>query len=80
MTETSKEFRYGDNKTIHGTQHVDVEVDHKGNVVSVWFRCMSLPFAQHVVPASRAQEMRTMYQGGVKHSITAIVFADGSNG
>lgn len=51
---------YGHNGTIHGTQNLNVEVDHKGNVVSVWFRCCALPFDVTVVRPERAAEMRKM--------------------
>jgi hypothetical protein len=51
---------YGHNKTIHGTQRLDVEVDHKGRVVSVWFRCCALPFNVVVVDQERAKEMIRM--------------------
>jgi hypothetical protein len=51
---------YGHDGTIHGTQKVNVEVDKDGKVVSVWFRCMALPFDQTIVGYDRAEEMRTM--------------------
>ena len=51
---------YGHNKTIHGTQRLDVEVDHKGRVVSVWFRCCALPFHVFVVDQELAKEMIRM--------------------
>ena len=36
---------YGDGGTIHGTGHVDVELDPAtGEVTAVWFRCLNLPF------------------------------------
>lgn len=35
---------YGDGGTIHGTTHLDVEVDPDGKVVAVWFRCQVLPY------------------------------------
>lgn len=36
---------YGDGGTVHGTQMLDVEVDPEtGEVTSVWFRCLNLPF------------------------------------
>lgn len=57
------EIRYGDEKTIHGSQYVDVEVDYKGHVVAVWFRCMPLPFKASKAKKSRAKEMRDMYKG-----------------
>lgn len=78
--QSAKEFRYGDDRTIHRTANVNVEVDHKGKVAAVWFRCAALPFDQRVVAASRAQEMHTMYQEHKMDPIQAIVFADGSNG
>jgi hypothetical protein len=46
-------MRYGDDKTIHGTQYLDIEV-HDGNVVGVWFRCMLLPFKATHVDRERA--------------------------
>ena len=48
---------YGHNKTIHGTQHVDVEV-RNGEVVAVWFRCCMIPFKQCNIGVERAEEMR----------------------
>jgi hypothetical protein len=67
------EFRYGDNRTIHGTDHVDVETDEKGNVVSVWFRCMMLPFEQTKVKQHRAMDMLSAYKRR-PWSILAVVF------
>lgn len=52
---------YGHDKTIHQTGEVDIEVDKAGKVVSVWFRCLILPFTQTVVGAERASEMRRLY-------------------
>ena len=51
---------YGHNKTIHGSQKVNVELDKKGRVVSVWFRCCPLPFDATVVDKERAAEMMYM--------------------
>ena len=51
---------YGHNSTIHVTQRLDVEVDHKGRVVSVWFRCCALPFHVTVVDRERVKEMIRM--------------------
>lgn len=48
---------YGHDKTIHGTQHVDVEV-RNGEVVAVWFRCCMIPFKQWNIGAERTEEMR----------------------
>lgn len=49
--------------TIHATEHLDVETDETGAVISVWFRCQMLPFEQTRVDASRAEEMRRAYRG-----------------
>lgn len=54
---------YGHNRTIHGTEHLDVEVDQHGKVVAVWFRCMALPFEQVKASEDRAVEMEGMYAG-----------------
>jgi hypothetical protein len=56
---------YGRNNTIHGTKHVNVELDKNGKVVSVWFRCCAIPFDQTVVDDERAAELRTMYERGI---------------
>ena len=53
-------INYGDNRTIHGTTKLDIETDSDGIVVSVWFRCMSLPFKQRIVDNERAAEMNRM--------------------
>ena len=51
---------YGHDGTIHGTQHLHVEVDKKGRVVAVWFRCCALPFEVNVADRVRAAEMVRM--------------------
>lgn len=56
---------YGDGGTIHSSQEVNVELDKNGKVVSVWFRCMLLPFTQHIVDDQRAKDMNTAYQGKI---------------
>jgi hypothetical protein len=33
-----------DRTTIHSTGTIDVQVSESGEVVAVWFRCLSLPF------------------------------------
>lgn len=53
---------YGDGGTIHGSTEVNVELDKNGKVVSVWFRCMTLPFTQTIVDDQRAQDMERCYQ------------------
>jgi hypothetical protein len=58
---------YGHGGTIHGTEHLDVEVDSDGSVVSVWFRCMALPFQQTLVDRDRAAEMVSMYKNRVEN-------------
>jgi hypothetical protein len=35
---------YGHNKTIHRTGTIDIQMTKTGQVVAVWFRCLSLPF------------------------------------
>lgn len=52
---------YGHNGTIHRTTKLDVEVDRDGKVVSVWYRCMLLPFKQANVDQPRAASMRSCY-------------------
>ena len=54
---------YGHDGTIHGTQKLNVEIDKKGSVVSVWFRCCALPFDVTVVEEDRANEMVDMSEG-----------------
>lgn len=52
---------YGHNKTIHHSKEINVEVDKNGKVVAVWFRCLALPFTQHVIDDQRADEMNYLY-------------------
>ena len=59
---------YGYGGTIHGTNHVNVEVSKKGEVVSVWFRCMPIPFDQSIAGPEREVEMRRMYNEQAKHN------------
>ncbi len=43
---------YGDGGTIHGHGRLDVEIDPgTGEVTSVWFRCLNLPFRVFSRPA-----------------------------
>jgi hypothetical protein len=53
-------INYGDKGTIHGSTLLNVEVDLRGNVVAVWFRCMALPFEAHCVGPERASKMNVM--------------------
>lgn len=64
--------RYGAGRTIHQTGHVDVET-HNGKVVSVWFRCLALPFRQSEVHEIRAHEMAHMAELHEPPSIHEIV-------
>jgi len=48
----------GEQRTIHASEHLDVEVDAEGDVVAVWFRCACLPFKQANVDWQRARSMR----------------------
>jgi len=65
-------MRYGDNRTIHHTQFLDVEITPEGEVVSVWFRCMRLPFKATVVDSDRADEMRNSYQRDPAPNLIAV--------
>ena len=61
-----------DHGTIHQTTELDVEVDEKGKVVSVWFRCMALPFREIVVGENRAEEMCNMYGRNVIPELVGV--------
>ena len=39
---------YGSGGTIHQNDNLDIGVDATGRVVSVWFRCLQLPFEQYL--------------------------------
>jgi hypothetical protein len=70
-------MRYGDDRTIHKTGMVNVELDKNGKVVSVWFRCMCLPFDQTVVDDTRADDMRQLYaEHPAPRPIVAIEFGE----
>jgi hypothetical protein len=51
---------YGGGGTIHQTPRFNVSL-HKGRVVSVWFRCLAVPFDQNEVDEARAIDMDRMY-------------------
>jgi hypothetical protein len=55
---TPNEKLYGNSGTIHRTGYLDVETDPRGRVVSVWFRCLRLPFVQTSVPMERRFELQ----------------------
>lgn len=59
---------YGNEGTIHGTQKLNIEIDKRGGVVSVWFRCCALPFDVTVVDEGRAIEMANMSDRVNKHT------------
>lgn len=67
---------YGHSGTLHQTGEVNVELDSDGKVVSVWYRCMRLPFTQDVVEDYRATEMRHSYRTAPPAPIEAIEFLD----
>lgn len=70
----TKAFSYGGDGTIHRTEQVNVERDPKtGEVVSVWFRCMALPFTDTVCDESRANDMRRMYKDNSMPRIQGII-------
>lgn len=70
--------RYGDDRTVHRTGEVNVEL-FRGQVVAVWFRCRTLPFTQHENGPGRAAEMKDAYRQSPP-PIKAIVFEDGGSG
>jgi hypothetical protein len=47
--ENPGEHLYGGNGTIHRTGTVDIQINDKGKVVRVWFRCLNLPFTVSTV-------------------------------
>lgn len=58
-----KKILYGRNNTIHKTKLLNIEIDKKSKeVVSVWFRCMPLPFDITEVDKNRTNEMKRMYK------------------
>lgn len=67
---------YGSDMTIHSGGEVNVELDHDGHVVAVWFRCQPLPFTESSTSKDRAKEMRAMYQRQPAPPIDAIVLRD----
>jgi len=68
-----KKFIYGRNNTIHRTKLLNIEVDKRtGEIVSVWFRCIGLPFDVNYVDKNRAEEMRRMYKENNIPQINAI--------
>lgn len=73
-------MRYGgrgiERNTIHATEQVDVETDENGKVVSVWFRCMMLPFQQATVDDYRAKEMISAYEQGHVPTLIAVEVED----
>lgn len=63
---------YGKAGTIHQTTGVNVEIGPDGRVVSVWFRCMTLPFDETRVSQERADEMRQMYESHPAPKLIAV--------
>lgn len=65
-------FKYGDSSgTIHHTGEINVEL-RNNQVVSVWFRCMMLPFTETQVEAVRALEMCGAYKSDILPKIINI--------
>ena len=69
-------MRYGYGNTIHQTGNVNVEIGPDGHVVAVWFRCMPLPFDEHVVDQSRADDMKRMMEGMKDARLIAVDVVD----
>lgn len=61
---------YGGDGTWHQTGHVDVQLNKKGEVVAVWFRCRMLPFRES--REFTADGVPTQGEGSIK----GIVFED----
>lgn len=55
---------YGGDGTWHQTGHVDVQLNKKGEVVAVWFRCRMLPFRES--REYTADEIPTQGEGIIK--------------
>jgi len=69
----TKKYIYGRNNTIHRTKLLNIEVDKRtGEIVSVWFRCMILPFDVTKIDKNRANEMRRTYKENEIIQINAI--------
>lgn len=69
---------YGHDKTIHSTKEVNIEIGPDGRVVSVWFRCLLLPFDVTNVNAARADEMEKAYQKNPPRAVIAIEVEEAS--
>lgn len=65
---------YGDGGTIHGTTHLDVEMQD-GKVVAVWFRCQVLPFRVF----DRTREDRYGEEDFSPGQITGVVIRDATD-
>lgn len=74
--EEPKTETYGHPNTWHQSGEVNVETSADGRVVSVWFRCMPLPFDQTIVGKERAADMVRMYGEIDKRNIVAVEVAD----
>lgn len=55
---SERKMIYGHKGTIHETQKLNIEITKEGEIVCVWFRCMTLPFDVTIVEGSRADDMR----------------------
>ena len=72
-------MNYQREKTIHKSTILNVETDTDGNVVSVWYNCVALPFSQSAVDSDRAKEMQRMSNEINKSiRINGIDFSDSS--
>jgi hypothetical protein len=67
---------YGGDNTIHKTGHLDVEVNYKGEIIAVWFRCQHLPFkVTYDTTRKRTWDMAVLY-AGIKPKINAVVLEE----
>lgn len=71
---------YGYNGTIHHTQKLNIEKSESGEVVSVWFRCLALPFDVTTVDGERVKEMRRLsYDINSRVDLQAVDYIDRTN-
>jgi hypothetical protein len=71
-TSNGESLRYQRKGTIHKRGELSIEQDSNGEVVSVWYNCLALPFRISQCDADRAADMRTMYRNDELPQIRSI--------
>lgn len=57
-----------DRTTIHGSGAIDVQVSETtGEVIAVWFRCLTLPFRVSTLPAEPPREQPSITVTAVEY-------------